>query len=76
METLIIAEGLRLWRKLRGLYVRGVTSCPTYLKGKEEIFNLRRVPRNATDKKDLARSPTPLATIKLKDSCEGVSRAL
>ena len=59
-----------------GLYVRGVTYCPTYLKGKEEIFNLRRIPRNATNKKDLARSPTPSATIKLKDPREGASRAL
>ena len=63
-------------KKTEGLNVRGITSRPTYLKGKEEIFNLRRVPRSATDKKDLARSPTPLATIKLKDPREGVSRAL
>ena len=61
-------------RKPKGLNVRGITSCPAYLKGKEEIFNLRRIPRNATDKGWLAQVPTPFVTVGSEDPREGAPR--
>ena len=60
----------------RGLYVKGVTSHPTYIKGKLVAFNLCRFPRNATDKTVLAQFPTPSATIRFEYPREGASRAL
>ena len=60
----------------KGLYVRGITSYPTYIKGKLVAFNLCRFPRNATDKTVLARFPTPSATIRFEDPREGAPRAL
>ena len=59
-----------------GLCVSGTTSYPIYLKDKEVVFNLRRVPRNAIDKMVLAQFPTSLATIRLKDPREGAPRTL
>ena len=60
----------------RGLYVKGVTSYPTYIKGKLVAFNLCRFPRNATDKTVLAQFPTPSATIRFEYHREGAPRAL
>ena len=50
----------------KGLYVKGVTSYPTYIEGKLVAFNLCRFPRNATDKTALAQFPTPSATIRFE----------
>ena len=61
---------------LKGLYIRGVTSYPTYIKGKLVAFNLCRFPRNATDKTVLAQFPTPSITIKFEYPREGAPRAL
>ena len=63
-------------KELKGLYVRGITSYPTYIKGKVVAFNLCRFPRNATDKTISARFPTPSATLRFEDPREGASRAL
>ena len=60
----------------KGLYVRGVTSYPAYIKGKLVAFNLCRFPRNATDKTVLAQFPTPSATIRFEYPREGAPRAL
>ena len=60
----------------KGLYLRGVTSYPTYIKGKLVAFDLCRFPRNATDKTVLVRFPTPSATIRFEYPCEGTPRAL
>ena len=60
----------------KGLYVRGVTSYPTYIKGKLVAFNLCRFPRNATDRTVLAQFPTPFATIRFEYPREGAPRAL
>ena len=50
----------------KGLYVKGVTSYPTYIEGKLVAFNLCRFLRNATDKTVLAQFPTPSTTIKFE----------
>ena len=63
-------------KELKGLYVRGITSYPTYIKGKLVAFNLCRFLRNATNKVVLARFPTPSATIRFEDPREGAPRAL
>ena len=60
----------------KGLYVKGVTSYPTYIKGKLVAFNLYRFPRNAIDKTVLAQFPTSSATIRFEYPREGASRAL
>ena len=60
----------------RGLYVKGVTSYPTYIKGKLVAFNLCRFPRNATDKTVLAQFPTPPTTIRFEYPREGAPRVL
>ena len=60
----------------RGLYVKGVTSYPIYIKGKLVAFNLYRFPRNATDKTVLAQFPTPFATIRFEYPREGAPQAL
>ena len=60
----------------RGLYVKGVTSYPTYIKGKLVAFNLYRFLRNATDKTVLAQFPTSSATIRFEYPREGAPRAL
>ena len=59
----------------RGLYVKGVTSYPTCIKGKLAAFNLCRFPRNATDKTILAQFPIPSATIRFEYPREGAPRA-
>ena len=65
MKTEGIAEGLRICRGQRILYVKGVTFYPaSYIEGKLETFNLRRFPKNATDKTVFAQLPTPSAIIK------------
>jgi len=50
----------------KGLYVKGITSYPTYIEGKLVAFNLCRFPRNATDKTTLVQFPTPSATIRFQ----------
>ena len=63
-------------KRLKGLYVRGVTSYPAYIKGKLVAFNLCKFPRNATDKTVLVQFPTPFATIRFEYPREGAPRAL
>ena len=58
------------------MYVRRITSYPTYIKGKVVAFNLCSFPRNATDKADLAQFPTPSATVRFEDPREGAPRVL
>ena len=76
MEIVIIAEGLWFWREPKGLYVRRITSYPTYIKGKVVVLNLCSFPRNATDKADLAQFPTPSATVRFEDPREDAPRVL
>ena len=63
-------------KELKGLYVRGITSYPTYIKGKVVSFNLSRFPRNATNKVALAQFPTLSATTRFKGPREGAPRTL
>ena len=58
-----------------GLYLKGMTYRLTYLKEKEEVFNVRRVPKKATDRERWAQVPTPFLTVGSEDPREGASRA-
>ena len=73
-KTAIIAEGLWFWRESKGLYVRKITSYPTYIKGKVVAFNSRSFPRNATDNAELAQFPMPFVTVGSEDPSEGAPR--
>ena len=55
----------------KALYVKGVTSYPTFIEGKLVAFNLCKFPRNATDKTVLAQFPTLSVTIRFELPREG-----
>ena len=69
-----MADGLRFWRKQKGLYARGVTPYPIYTQSRPVAFNLCKFPRNATDKADWAQFPTSSSAVGSEDPREGAPR--
>ena len=60
----------------KGLYVRGITSYPTYIKGQLVAFNLCKFSRSAMNKTFLAQFPTPSAATRFEDPRESAPQAL